>query len=212
MEVEEQRRFDLPNALLSNEGELSKVFASKGLQNFHQALQWLKELPYGSNDSEGAKAVFKDGRGTCSSKHGCAAALAIECGLETVSKVLVYYRLDGRRFNNVETILKRYALPYVPNFHCVLASGYSIVDLTEGNNTGKLSDVDEFDIMLRSEPHLTKEAYDEYFRQAIEVLQYRDGRLKGYSASELVSIRAECLEAHGRSGESETTGIDCHCS
>lgn len=212
MEVVGQGRFNLPNADLPLEGELAGLFLSKGLQDYHQALQFLKELPYGTNESEGARAVFQDGCGMCSSKHGCAAALAIECGLKTVSKVLVYYRLDASRFKNVEPVLELYGLPYVPNFHCVLASGYSIVDLTEGNKTGKLRDVDEFDVMFRSEPFVAQDTYRDYFEQAIDIFKTSDSRLREYSASDLLAIRAECQEAHDNAGESEQTGIDCHCS
>lgn len=212
MEVAEQRRFNLPNADLPLEGELAGLFLSKGLQDFHQALQFLKELPYGPNKSEGARAVFEDGCGTCSSKHGCAAALAIECGLKTVSKVMVYYRLDASRFKNVEPVLDLYGLPYVPNFHCVMASGYSIVDLTEGNRTGKLRDIDEFDVMFRSEPFVDQDTYQDYFKQAIDIFKICDSRLREYSAADLLAIRSECLGAHSNAGEGEQTEIDCNCS
>ena len=82
----------------------------------------------------------------------------------------------------------------------------------QAHKTGKLRDVDEFDVMFRSEPFIAQGTYRDYFEQAIDIFKTSDSRLREYSAADLLAIRAECLEVYGRPSQNKTTGVDYHCS
>ncbi len=203
--------FALPDRSFEATGIVSEAFARLGVTRFHQALRWLGDLKYGANRSDGPLAVFEDGQGTCATKHGAAATLALECGLRSVHKALVYYKLDPTRFNGVDSILSRRGLPYVPHCHCVLADGYSIVDLTFGNDMGKLRDVDEFDVMIRVEPFVSRESYETLLKQAIAIYRNLDSRLKTSTVDEILQTRMDCLDAHLRANKSVRPKAACGC-
>ncbi len=140
----------LPNiSLKANSGSLTTLFLDGGIRDFHGACHFVKSLPYGPTESEGdSRSLFREGRGTCTAKHGVIARLGEELDL-SVCRVVGFYRLTEQIMPGVEEILRQAALPFIPNIHCFLQYQLIHVDLTEGNSTGKSSLPDTYDIIVR---------------------------------------------------------------
>lgn len=158
---------DLPDARLSAKGEVSSGFLELGVTSFREACRFVANMPYGYNsDRDDPMALFREGMGTCTTKHGVIAALAKEMGLP-VKKTIGIYKMTEALVTGTEAILTKHQLPYLPMTHCFLAYGQHRVDLTEGNRNGKNGPVDEFLFTREVVPNFTEK--DEYllYRQVL---------------------------------------------
>lgn len=68
-----------------NQGNWSKLFKEFDCFTFEQACDLIQQLPYKRiSDATDFSLVLKEGKGTCSSKHGILSSLAVEMKLENV--------------------------------------------------------------------------------------------------------------------------------
>ncbi|GAA0458311.1 hypothetical protein GCM10008935_11770 [Alkalibacillus silvisoli] len=69
----------LPNFKIDSMGKVSREVLDLGLQDFHQVVKFVHELPYGrTTDRSDYHLVLREGKGTCSTKHALLSALCIE--------------------------------------------------------------------------------------------------------------------------------------
>ena len=87
--------------------------------------------------------LFKEMKGSCTTKHGVIATLAKELNIPLCKKVGIY-KLTEEIVTGTNEILKEYELPYVPMIHCFLTYNKFNFDLTSGNFNGKKTSIDEF--------------------------------------------------------------------
>jgi hypothetical protein len=133
-----------PNPLITTEGPISKKFISLDIKNFWDACQYVHELPYGYNSTrEDILILFKDGYGSCTTKHAVIATLAEELAID-VHKMIGIYAMTEKLVTGTNRILEHYHIPYLPMTHCFLTYTSFLVDLTEGNNNGKSHPLDTF--------------------------------------------------------------------
>ncbi len=157
-----------PDIPIKNAGVISAQFLSLGIGNFIAACSHVFELPYGYNgDRDDLLAIFKEGKGTCSTKHAVIATLAKELDLNIFKHVGIYAMTDDIVTGAAE-ILAEYRLPYLPMLHCFLVFGDRCVDLTEGNQNGKNRPINDFLHTQRVIPAIS--AKDEYllYRKAVK--------------------------------------------
>jgi len=134
----------LPDAVVAGPGPVSAKFLELGVTSFQQACAFVHQLPYGYNsDRENLMILFRERKGTCTTKHAVVATLAEELGLP-VKKNVGIYKMTEALVTGADAILERHRLPYLPMIHCFLASGQHRVDLTEGNRNGKNGPVSTF--------------------------------------------------------------------
>ncbi len=154
----------LPNAILHSKGEVSRAFLDIGITTFHQAAKYIHQLPYGYNDtSENSIILFKDGFGTCTTKHGIIARLAEEMELP-VYRYEGFYALTDEIVTGVKDILGEYGLPYIPRTHCFLSYENLYIDLTEGNCTGKNRIVENYLDIFKVKSEQSQKEVDEFYR------------------------------------------------
>lgn len=111
----------LPEAPLRAAGDITAQFMAVGVFDFRHAAAYLNQLPYGRNTyREDGRAVLKDGRGTCSTKHALLAALAAEQGIDDISLTLGMFEMTERNAPGVGAVLARHGLPYMPEAHCYI--------------------------------------------------------------------------------------------
>lgn len=152
----------LPNATIDPAGPVSEKFLELGVRTFHDACRHVHGMPYGYNsDRDDPMMLFKEGKGSCTTKHAVIANLARELGLP-VEKEIGVYAMTEDLVTGTDSILKRYDLPYIPMIHCFLAGDGVRVDLTEGNHNGKNRSIEEFLHTERVIPDIS--AKDEYLR------------------------------------------------
>lgn len=185
----------LSDGPLREAGPFSRTFAALGVADFHGACHWLQALPYGRNSrSDDLMVLFEDGCGTCTTKHGVAAALAEELGLPA-RKYIVFYRLDERIRAGIGAHLATAGVEFVPNTHCVLGEGGRFADLTHGNRTGKRKDLVDFELYVQVEPGFTADEQAELYDWGVLWYRRRYETLRRHDVRSIRALRRTCLEA-----------------
>ena len=182
-----------PDIPISGNGMMAAAFLARGIRTFRAACDFVQRLPYGYNsDRDDLMILFKEGRGTCSSKHAVIATLALEMGLP-VTKSIGIYAMTEDLVTGTHAILERHALPYVPMIHCFLVYGDKIIDLTAGNRNGKNRPLDTF--LHTEEVAAAISAKEEYlrYRKALEHLRATHDELHGIDIKTMLQARQEGL-------------------
>ena len=184
----------LPNAEIKDPGVISQEFLRLGVTRFSDACHYVHQLPYGYNsDRDDLLILFKEVRGSCTTKHAVIAVLAEELGLPVVKNIGIYAMTEDI-VTGTNEILDKFNLPYVPMVHCFLVFQDYRVDLTEGNNNGKNRPVDRF---LHTEaviPNIS--ARDEYmrYRNALKDRILLRGELQGVDIKRILQAREEGIK------------------
>lgn len=136
--------------------------------------------------------LFKEGFGSCTTKHAVIATLAAELDLP-VTKAVGIYAMTEDIVAGAARILVKYRLPYVPLLHCFLVHGNHRVDLTEGNDNGKKRSIEAFLHTQPVIPHIT--ARDEYllYRKALSESILKRQELRGIDMKNVLHAREEGL-------------------
>ncbi len=133
-----------PDTKIEPAGPMSHRFLEMGVATFAEACRRIHEMPYGYNsDREDPLILFKEGKGTCTTKHLVIGELAGELGIP-VEKHIGIYAMTEAIVAGTDPILEKYELPYIPMIHCFLIYDRYRVDLTEGNRNGKNQPIDDF--------------------------------------------------------------------
>jgi len=186
----------LPNKEINSSGSISKKFIESGMNDFHHACQWVKDLPYGYNSNhDDPLIIFEEKKGICTTKHGAIAMLAQEIGLD-VHKMLGFYKLNEHIVSGTSKILDKYGLDYIPQIHCFLSSQMNFVDLTEDNCHGRNKQPDQYDIIFRVRPDLSETEELEYYKLGLDYYFMRDEKLSNFKKNDLIAILKECNESH----------------
>lgn len=182
-----------PDAAVGEAGPVSHRFLQMGICGFRDACRYVHRLPYGYNsDRDDPMILFKEGFGSCTTKHAVIASLAAELGLE-IEKHIGIYAMTEEIVAGAGRITEKYDLPCVPMLHCFLACGQHRVDLTEGNRNGKKKPVDEFLYTSRVEPNIS--ARDEYllYRKALKERLLTGAVFEGADLRRILKAREEGL-------------------
>jgi hypothetical protein len=157
-----------PNPLIETAGSISNQFLNMGIKNFHSACRHVHALPYGYNSNrDDLMILFKENKGSCTTKHAVIATLAAELGLK-IKKHIGIYAMTEALVSGTRHILDRYHLPYLPMVHCFLVFQNDRVDLSEGNQNGKNGPIDHF--LYTAEVAANISGKDEYllYRKALK--------------------------------------------
>ncbi|VVB60465.1 Uncharacterised protein [uncultured archaeon] len=149
-----------PNPIISKKGIISEKFISLNIKTFWDTCSYVHELPYGYNSkTDDILILFKEGFGSCTTKHAVIATLAEELNIP-VYKIVGIYAMNEEIVTGTHQILEKYDLSYLPMIHCFLVYGSYRVDLTEGNNNGKNHSLEEFLFTEKVIPNISEK--DEY--------------------------------------------------
>lgn len=182
-----------PDKKITPVGALSSHFLDLGIQRFLDACQYVYDLPYGYNsDREDLMVLFKEHKGSCTTKHAVIATLAKELGLP-VDKFIGIYAMDETIVAGTNRILEAFNLPFLPMVHCFLKSGLNRVDLTQGNDNGKKRPVDQFLYTKKVIPHISGK--DEYllYRKALKDQILQMPELKSVEMKQILQAREKGL-------------------
>jgi len=120
----------LPPVAFQPAGPLSTAISARGITDFQAAGRYLHALPYGRTaDRADFRAVLREGKGTCSTKHALLAALAHEQALPVVL-MLGIYAMHERNTPGVGAVLARSGLVSLPEAHCYLMYAGLRIDVT----------------------------------------------------------------------------------
>ncbi|MHA1355959.1 MAG: hypothetical protein ACTSR1_12375 [Candidatus Heimdallarchaeota archaeon] len=151
-------------------------------------------MKYGYNSDKDDKLIlFKEMKGSCTTKHGVIATLAEELEIPLNKKVGIY-KLTEEIVSGTNSILKEHDLPYVPMIHCFLVYENYRFDLTEGNFNGKKTSIDEFIQDEKVIPFITVK--DEYllFLKVLKEKILPSKEMKGKDRRTILKAREEAIK------------------
>lgn len=183
----------LPDAGISDAGSISSQFRALGILSFQAACAYVQQLPYGYNsDRDDPMNLFKENKGTCTTKHAAIAALAAELNLDVTKQVGIYAMTEAI-VAHTDDILARFNLPYLPMLHCFLVHANHRVDLTEGNRNGKKCGISDFLFTAPVAPHINaKEEYLLYRKALTQTILKRD-EMRDVQIKQVLQAREEGL-------------------
>ena len=180
-----------PNPAIENKGVISSRSIEMGIKTFREACEYVHALPYGYNSSPNDILIlFKEGFGSCTTKHAVIATLAEELGIP-VYKIAGIYAMTEDIVTGTKAILEKYHLPYLPMVHCFLKYGPYRVDLTAGNNNGKNRSIEEFLFTEKVIPNISEK--DEYlsYKNALKDSILTRKEMKGIAMNDILHARTE---------------------
>ena len=183
----------LPNAEIKPIGDLSKKFLELGIKNFKDACNYVHNIEYGYNTNYDDKFIlFKEKKGSCTSKHAVIAGLAEELNIP-LSKHVGVYKFTEEISTGTGQILRKYKIPYVPMIHCFLIYRDNQFDLTEGNCNGKNTSIEEFIHEEIVNPFITTK--DEYllFKKVLKEKVLPSKEMKGIKERTILKAREEAI-------------------
>jgi len=182
-----------PDKTIIDAGIVSKEFLHLGVKTFVEACRYVHQMPYGYNsDRDDLMILFKEEKGTCTTKHSVIGTLAKELDL-TVNKTIAIYAMTEAIVTGTDRILERYGLPYVPMIHCFLAHDRYRVDLTEGNHNGKNRFIEVFLHTEQVMPNIAgKDEYLLYRKALTDSISVRE-ELNGVDIKTVLHAREEGL-------------------
>ena len=183
----------LPDKEIRPSGEISKKFLELNITSFKDACYYVHNLDYGYNTNYDDKMIlFKEKKGTCTSKHAIIAGLARELNLALYKHVCVY-KFTEEITTGVDEILKKYDIPYVPMTHCFLVYKQYRFDITEGNNNGKKKYIDEYITSERVDPFISGK--DEYllYKRVLKEHVLPSKEMEGIAEKKLLKARGESI-------------------
>ncbi|MBL0913121.1 MAG: hypothetical protein IBJ09_12180 [Bacteroidia bacterium] len=170
----------------------SNAFSEKGMHNFQEAARFIRNLPYGRNtDKTDLLSLFREQRGTCSTKHALLKQLAAENGFPGIRLILGLFRMHARNTPEVTETLRKYQLPYMPEAHCYLRYGDEVLDCTKPD-----ADPSAFLPDLLLEREITPEQITTYkitFHEEYLEKYRSEPAFDRYTAAELWEVREQCI-------------------
>ena len=188
----------LPHVPLQDVGPVSRECITRGINDFQAAGRALQALPYGrTGDRADFRAVWREGKGTCSTKHALLVALAHEQGLP-VALTLGIYAMHERNTPGVGDVLSRYGLASLPEAHCYLTYAGRRIDITRSG-----AEPTEPITQLLHEETIMPQQIGDYkitlHRQYMQTwVTTHAEAVKGRSVEDMWRIREACIAALGQ--------------
>jgi hypothetical protein len=184
---------NLPDAEIKSRGEISKKFLELGIKSFKEACKYIHEIEYGYNSTyEDDLILFKENMGTCTTKHAIIAGLARELDIPLRKNVGVY-KFTEEITTGAQEILEKYNIPYIPMVHCFLVYKQYRFDLTEENNNGKKTSIEDFIETREVDPFISRK--DEYlwYKKILKKKILPSEEMKGIAERTLLKAREESI-------------------
>lgn len=183
-----------PDKPLAAAGIISSKFLSLGIKSFIDACWFVHRLPYGYNSNrDDLMILFKENKGSCTTKHAVIATLALELDLP-IEKSIGIYAMTEEIVTGTNEILEKYNLPYVPMVHCFLVFENHRVDLSEGSDNGKNRSIEKFLYVQRAEPNISSKEEYLLYRRALKDHVLNREEMTGVDIRQILHARKEGIK------------------
>ncbi|WP_299116028.1 hypothetical protein [uncultured Winogradskyella sp.] len=119
------------NHNLESNDSLTLLIKSCYIDNWLKLTSYIKGLPYGRNQNRKDLAlVWKEQKGTCSSKHAFLKHVADLNKLPDIELILGMYKMNNTNTPKIGNVLSEYQLDYIPEAHCYLKINGERLDYT----------------------------------------------------------------------------------
>ena len=181
------------NFNIKPKGPISMAFLDDGMNDFYQATQFVKFLPYKRNlDKNNPLAVIKEKIGTCSTKHALLKRLADENKIHELKLMQGIFKMNGTNVPAIKKVLDPTTLDYIPEAHNYFRLNNRLLDFTKPNFP--LKDFDSFLLdEIEVEADQTNEFKINYFKSFLKKWLKQNNLT--YSNEELWEIREACIRS-----------------
>ncbi len=181
----------LPDFDIQSNGEISEEFLRRNIVTFHQALDSIRSMKYGRNsDRNKPTLIFREQKGTCSTKHSVLKLLADEHSITDIKLMLGIFRMNARNTPEIAETLRTYNIEYIPEAHTYLKYKNRIIDCTKEYSAAALfvpDLIEEFPIEIEQTGDFKVRFHKQYFEQWIKNIDTL------YSVDEWWAIREQCI-------------------
>lgn len=176
---------------LFSDDELTSLILQKNIRTWSEAVNFIKQLPYGRNSNRyDLSLVLKENRGTCSSKHAFLRKIAKLNHIDNVKLILGMYKMNHLNTPKIGNILQDHHLDFIPEAHCYLMINNEMFDVTTQN-----SDINNLKKYIIQEIEIEPEQVD------IFKVEYHQSFIKDWlsnnkidrSFDEIWDIREKCI-------------------
>lgn len=180
---------------LKSNDSLTIDIVESGVVTWDDLTRCVELFHYGRNQNrEDFSLVWKERKGTCSSKHAFLKMMANLNQFENVKLFLCMYKMNGLNTPGTEVVLSEYDLTYIPEAHCLLQVDGKWLDFTTMYSNDKTNRL-ENDILTKFEiqPEQVISEKIEYHKKYIK--NWMLEQALNYSFDEVWSIREKCIAA-----------------
>jgi len=185
---------NVSNFKIKSAGKISTTFLELGIDDFHSALLFIKNLPYKRNiDKSNSLCVFNDSGGTCSTKHALLKNLALENNFNDLQLMLGIFKMNSINTPKISSVLDKYKLQEMPEAHNYLKYQNEIIDCTRKNSSAAdfINDlIEEVEI----QPSQITDFKIQYHQKFLTNYLQENPQIP-YSIDEFWKIREECITA-----------------
>lgn len=111
--------------------ELTTLIKNKGIDNWGELLEFVRNLPYGRNKNRSDfSLVIKEGKGSCSAKHALLKKIADLNKFNEVKLILGMFKMNNLNTLKIGNVITENELSYIPEAHCYLKLNNQRIDVT----------------------------------------------------------------------------------
>ncbi len=180
------------NMKLSSNDSLTQELIQAGIITWDKLTDYVQSLPYGRNENrEDVTLVWREKKGTCSSKHAFLKHIAVLNGMDNVGLVLGMYKMNQKNTKGIGNVLEENDLSYIPEAHCYLKIDGKRFDFTNPN-----SDIShlEKDIISEQEIQVADVSYEKVRIHQSFLKKWREECNLEMDFDQLWAIREKCIE------------------
>ncbi|WP_282043140.1 hypothetical protein [Winogradskyella flava] len=120
---------------LTSKDELTQLIKRHGINSWYDLTLHVKSLPYGRNvNRSDVSLVWKEQKGTCSSKHAFLKHVADLNNLPNIELILCMYKMNSINTAKIGSVLSDNQLNYIPEAHCYIKINEERFDYTSINS------------------------------------------------------------------------------
>lgn len=174
---------------LNSDKLISRKLKELEINAFSDALNFIKNLPYGRNSNrENFILVLDEMKGTCSSKHALLKSLANENEKSEVKLMLGIFRMNRINTPKIKNTLDKFGLDYIPEAHNYLKIDNKILDCTTSNSS-ELNFANDLILEIEIEPHQVIDFKIDFHKKFLS--DWIESQ--HFSLDEIWKIREECI-------------------
>ena len=180
------------NSKLKNKGLLSKRLLELEVFTFIQAIEFVKNLPYGRTvDRANSDLVLQELKGTCSTKHALLKKVALEQGFENVKLFLCLFKMNEGNIPKLMPLLNKYTIQFIPEAHCLLEIDGEFVDVTNSRSSYLTIKEDVLEL-VEIQPEQIGDFKINYHHKYLK--KWLKETTSEYTFDEFWGIREECIK------------------
>ncbi len=194
----------LPNFRLQT-GRLSQQMLKRGISDFHAAIRYVRQLPYGrTSNCRHPELLMVEKCGTRSVKHAFLVQLAYENQVDDLRLAMCTFNIDAQNTEAAAPVLSTYQIDAIPEVTCLLKYKDEIFDLTSFTDYPAFEVMSEIEIAPLQIGNFKRRYHLNYIESWLEL-----EKIRHYSVEKIWQIREACIQAIAASRIRRTQPLCC---